>query len=373
MSTTETSQPMGLVTRKSGELAISASAAHSKALVEAKFIMALQRPRNILQVRDVILAACRRPAFAASAWYAKPVGGGKVRGPSIRFAETAIQAMTNITVMPSIIHEDDEKRVMNIEVIDLETNTSYSDCVTISKTVERKDKKGREVISERPNSYGEIVYVVVATEDEIANKANSAKSKIIRNSGLRLIPQDLIEEAEQEIRRTLETGGGDNRAESIKRMADAFSEIGVKPAALEQYLGHPLDSTSPSELADLRQMFATIRDGEAKWADYTATDTRPKAEPAAESKLFKTTTTKPKEKKAPADEIQLGDKSITRAEQVRAAIGETPWKDVMQTALDNGLLDDKRDTIEAASDDELSRVLANMPQILVFIQKGGDK
>lgn len=268
MSTTETSQPMGLVTRQSGELAISASAAHAKALVEAKFIMALQRPRNILQVRDVILAACRRPAFAASAWYAKPVGGGKVRGPSIRFAETAIQAMTNITVIPSIVHEDDEKRVMFIEVIDLQTNTSYGDTVTISKTVERKDKKGREVISERPNSYGEIVYTVVATEDEIANKANSAKSKIIRNSGLRLIPQDLIEEAEQEIRKTMETGGGDNRAESIKRMADAFSEMGVKPNALEQYLGHALDSTSPSELSDLRQMFATIRDGEAKWADY---------------------------------------------------------------------------------------------------------
>jgi len=254
-------------TKSSGELAASSATAHSKALVEAKYIMALQRPRNILTVRDKILEACARPGFAGSAWYSKPVGGGKVRGPSIRFAETAIQCMTNITVMPSIVYEDREKLVLDVQVIDLESNTSYGDQVTLSKTVERKDKKGREVMGERTNTGGDKVYIVLATEDEMANKTNSAKSKIIRNSGLRLIPQDLIEEAEWAVRDTLEKGG-DDPAKEKKRMADAFSFIGIKPAELEKYLGHSVDSISPAELSDLREVYATLKDGEAKWSDY---------------------------------------------------------------------------------------------------------
>jgi hypothetical protein len=253
--------------KTSGEMAGAASASHAKALVEAKYVMAVQRPRNLLSVRDKILEACARPGFAASAWYAKPVGGGKVRGPSIRFAETAIQCMTNISVMPSIVYEDREKLVLDVQVIDLESNTSYGDQVTMTKTVERKDGKGREIIGERTNTNGEKVFIVMATEDEMANKTNSAKSKIIRNSGLRLIPQDIIEEAEWCVRETIAKGGGDP-AQERKRMADDFSFIGIKPAELEKYLGHTLDSISPAELADLREVFATLKDGEAKWSDY---------------------------------------------------------------------------------------------------------
>lgn len=255
--------------KTSGELAASSAASHSKALVEAKYVMAMQRPRNILAVRDKILEACARPGFAASAWYAKPVGNSKVRGPSIRFAETAIQCMTNISIMPSIVYEDREKLVLDVQVLDLESNTSYGDQVTLSKTVERKDKKGREVIGERTNSFGDKVYIVLATEDEMANKTNAAKSKIIRNSGLRLIPQDLIEEAEYSVRETLAKGGNDPAKEK-KRMADAFSMIGVKPVELEKYLGHSVDSISPAELADLREVYAALKDGEAKWSDYVS-------------------------------------------------------------------------------------------------------
>jgi len=268
MSTELTAPPS-----RTSELATASAASHSKALIEAKFTIAIHRPRNILAVRDKILDACARPGFAASAWYSKPVGGGKVRGPSIRFAETAIQCMTNITVMPSIVFEDREKLVLDVQVLDLESNTSYGDQVTLSKTVERKDKRGREVVGERTNTNGETVYIVLATEDELANKTNSAKSKIIRNSGLRLIPQDLIEEAEEAVRKTLESGGGDPAA-AMKRMADAFAGIGIKPAELAKYLGHPLESVSPAELQDLREVFASLKDGESKWSDYVSNGAR---------------------------------------------------------------------------------------------------
>ena len=203
-----------------------------------------------------------------------------MRGPSIRFAETAIQCMTNISVMPTIVYEDREKLVLDIQVIDLESNTSYSDQVTLSKTVERRDKRGREVIGERTNTNGDTVYIVLATDDEMANKTNAAKSKIIRNSGLRLVPQDLIEEAEGAVQETLANGGGDP-AQAMKRMADAFSLVGIKPAELEKYLGHSVESISPAELTDLREVYQTLKDGEAKWSDYVEGGQRKSSRAAA--------------------------------------------------------------------------------------------
>ena len=115
------------------------------------------------------------------------------------------------------------------------------------------------------NSYGDKVYLVAATEDDMQNKVNAGKSKVIRNNGLRLVPQDILEEAEEVILATLAKGGGDPKAET-KKICDAFSNIGVKPAELERLLGHSLESISPKELIDLRATFAAIRDEETTWA-----------------------------------------------------------------------------------------------------------
>lgn len=258
-------------TESKGELAVSAMAAKAKAMVEARYVMAQHNKRNIEQSRRDILDACARPSFARGARYKKPVGGGQtVDGFSIRFAETAIQCMGNISVETTTVYEDDDKRTVHIAVVDLEKIIDYGKDVTIAKTVERRNlKPGQNAISERVNSNGQKVYLVHATEDEIANKIAAAESKIIRNCGLRMVRQDILEEAEEAIAKSLEKGGDDPKSEA-RKVYDAFASLGVKPAELERYLGHPLDSISPKEVNDLRAIYATVRDGEASWADYMA-------------------------------------------------------------------------------------------------------
>lgn len=295
MNETTTQTGMSLSTTRAGEMASTAAASRAKAEVEARFVIALQRPRNILDARARILDACRRPAFAAGALYKKPVGSKKVAGEwrqetleglSIRFAETAIQAMRNIVSDTSLVWEDETKRSVKVTVTDLESNLTYSKDITVEKTVERRKlKDGQAAISERVNSYGDKVYLVAATEDEIAQKISAQESKIIRNCGLRLIPQDILDEAQSAIRETLSKGGSDPKAE-IKKVCDAFRSIGVGPVELVGYLGHSLETVSPSEIADLRAVFSAIRDGEASWADYTkqepapADDSNPELNPA---------------------------------------------------------------------------------------------
>ena len=70
------------------ETTAGALAAQAKAAVEARYIMAMQRPRDWDQVRLSLLKECDRTNFAEVAIYRKPVGQG-IEGPSIRFAEAA--------------------------------------------------------------------------------------------------------------------------------------------------------------------------------------------------------------------------------------------------------------------------------------------
>jgi len=72
--------------------------------------------------------------------------------------------------------------------------------------VERKNCNDREVLGERINSKNEKVYIVVATEQELMNKESAEASKVIRNNGLRLIPEHIIEEGIEEIRKTTKAG-----------------------------------------------------------------------------------------------------------------------------------------------------------------------
>ena len=143
--------------------AVIAAAETAKAMIQAAYIVALQRPRNEDQARAKILKACKRPEFAERVEFAKPVGKKKIKGASIRFAELAIREWGNVRANVQVVYEDDHFRRTSVSVIDLETNLQYAVELTIKKTVERKNSKDREVISDRLNSYGDTVYIVVAT------------------------------------------------------------------------------------------------------------------------------------------------------------------------------------------------------------------
>lgn len=249
------------------ETAATAVAAQAKALVEARYTVALHRPRDLDVVREKLLKECRRPSFAAVARYRKPVGAG-IEGPSIRFAEAALRCMTNITVETITVYDDREKRIVRVMVTDLESNLPYSQDVTIEKTVERRNaKQGDEVVRTRTNSQGNIVHIIVATEDDILNKQNALISKAIRTQGLRVVPGDLIDEAMYLVKQTQKNADAADPDAARMQLFDYFADLGVKVAQIKEYLGHDGEKLSPKELADLRGMYAALRDGETSWRE----------------------------------------------------------------------------------------------------------
>lgn len=250
------------------ESAATAVASQAKAMVEARYTIALHRPRNWDQVRQDLLKECRRPTFAnnKSAYYRKPIGQG-VEGLGIRFVEVALRCMTNVLIETTMIFEDVQKEVHRVSVTDLEANVTYPLDVKVSKTVERsKPSDDGSYISMRINSYKKPVYTVTANDDDLLNKRAALISKAIRTLGLRVIPGDLCDEAEGIIKAIrLDEAARDPDAER-KKILDAFDGLGVKAAQLAEYLGHDIGTCSPTELVNLRGLYGAIKDGEATWA-----------------------------------------------------------------------------------------------------------
>ena len=288
---------MPVATAPASENTAISMAAKMKAVVEARYKMAIARPRDLDTVRQNMLKDARRPSFASVAIYHKPIGKG-VEGPSIRFVEAAIRNMTNILTETDTVSEDDERRVIRVAVSDLETNTYFSQDVTVTKTVERqKLPAGEKPIRVRTNSKGQQVFIIHGTDDDILNKQNALISKAVRTLGLRLIPGDLVDEALFYVRQTMAKQDAQDPDTAKNRIIDAFSQLGVQVESLKEYLGHDLASIDPNELQTLRALYSAIKDGETTWKAVMDD----KAERDAEAKEEK------KRQSAKADE-QKGEK-----------------------------------------------------------------
>lgn len=300
------------------DTAATAIAERARAEVQSRYILAMQRPRNMDGVRVRILDHAKRPRFAAKARYCKPVGNNKsIEGPSIRFVETALQEYGNVMPESMVVFEDDAKIIVRVTVTDLERNITHAAEAIVPKTVERKFlKKGQQAISQRLNSYGDVVFLVDATDDEVANKKASAESKLIRNLGLRILPADIVEEAMEKVIATQEAEIKADPDAARKALVDAFHGVGVEPDDLVDWLAHDLAKMVPAELTTLRAVYATIRDGEGTWADVIAakraergevepikveTKTAPKGNEAVKERL------KSKAKQQPAHDPSTGD------------------------------------------------------------------
>lgn len=310
--------------------------AKERASIEARWVMAMRRPRNIDDVRQKVIAECRRPGFAQVALYHRPAGNVKdektgkwvpniIEGLSIRFAEVAVRCMTNIDVDVQTIFDGDRDRVVRVIVTDFESNITWRKDVTVKKTVERKQlKRGQRPLGERVNSYGDRVFIVEATDDEVNVKEAAMVSKASRTGILRCVPGHIQDEAKKICRQVAaDKTAKDPDAERIK-VQDAFATLGVMPSQLSDYIGKPFAQTLPGEIDSLRNLYTAIRDGEITWSEaYTeATDGRdvkkpapaivpteaaPSSTPASEPEKSKSGTSKLKNAIAPkAETAKLG-------------------------------------------------------------------
>lgn len=270
-----------------GHMAIGAPAAlamavKEKSLMEARMSIARERPRDWMLVRARLLKECERPGFADAAIYSKPVGGGQTHEDmSIRFAEACIRYMGNVRTTTELVEDEPRKVVYRVTVMDLESGSSFDDEITISKTVERTFlKDGQMALSERKNSRGKSSFLVLATDDDIANKRGSAASKSIRNSVKRLMPGDIFDECRQRCEATLANAAAKSPNVARNALLDSFGALGISPKQIAEYLGkETAEAISPMEVTQMRRIYHALKDQEVTWP--TVMENRPNKPAAA--------------------------------------------------------------------------------------------
>jgi hypothetical protein len=181
--------------------------------------------------------ALQAPGLRRGRAYEKPVGGQKIKGPSIRFVETALQEFGNVLPEETITYDDDYKRVTMVKVTDLERTS----------LLRRRDRRedGRAPSprtatrsSAAASTVRRHVYKIRATEDDFANKIGAACSKKLRNLGIRILPADIVAEAMDVCRETRDDKDAQDPAAARRQLADAFAALRVMPADLDAFLGH---------------------------------------------------------------------------------------------------------------------------------------
>lgn len=294
--------------------ATQALTAKATADINARWMIAMHRPRDMDEVRQVLLNECRRPGFAAKSIYEVPRGGTKIRGLTIRFAEEAMRAMGNMDVEAVTLYDDDEERVVRVRATDYQRNASWSRDLTIKKTKEVKQlKSGERPISERINSSGQVVYKVEATDDDVVTKESAAISKAARTAILRIIPGWLVEQCRGACEQTQRDRAAKDPDDYRRRAVDAFASIGIKVAWLIEWLGKPLEQALPEELVELERLFRAIKEKEITAADaMRSRKGEPEGKPAGVAAAA--VTRKPR---APKSEPQAGS-AMTEEEKQEA-------------------------------------------------------
>lgn len=261
-----------------GNAQTDALVAKARADVEARWILAMRRPRNLDDVRQQLISECQRPQFARVAMYARPVGkkqdaagnwiNAVAEGLSIRFAEAAARCMGNLQPDVQTIYDGPDTRIVRVTVTDYESNVTWSRDLNVRKTIERKSlKKGQRSLGERLNSYGDRVFIVDATDDEVNVKEAAMVSKAVRTLILRVVPGHLQDECKSLCKAIAASADAKDPAAAKNRALDAFARLGVKPSQVIDYLGKPLEQATRDEWQELSQLAVALRDGETTWAE----------------------------------------------------------------------------------------------------------
>lgn len=235
------------------EISAAAAVAREESEIAGAMRHARERPRSEARSFRRLLESCQRYGFADEASYTYPRGGKKISGPSVKLAREIARCWGNMRHGLRYVFEDEERVLIKGYAHDLEGNNYVEFEDGFKKLVQRRVGEGKDARTEwvKPDE---------RDERELVNRRGAI---CIRNAILALIPSDIVEDALARCRDTLRDPKNQpmDRRAAMRAAVKAFDQVSVTPDMLEHYLGHDLEVLSDEELAELRGIFASIRDG----------------------------------------------------------------------------------------------------------------
>lgn len=257
---TATTTETALATREesTGELQPSQAEASAQHEIQSAVILARRFPRDEDRAFGALMKSCRRPSFACDVTYSFPRGGTTISGPSVYLAREFARLWGNIRYGGQIVVDVDDLRTVRGWAWDLETNAYVCQESSFSKLIQRKNKRTGETQWIEPD------------ERDLRELTNKHMALCVRNCLLGILPSDMVDDAIAEARKTLEDKAAQDPDATRKAIVKSFVGIGVTADNLKAYVGRPLEQCGPEELAELRRVFKSIKDGHTTWVEVAA-------------------------------------------------------------------------------------------------------
>jgi len=263
MATETTGTALATIQTEDGELLTAEATAMVQQEIQGALIMAARFPRNEEKALQAILKSCARPGFAQDVEYSYRRGDTLIHGPSIYLARELARVWGNIRHGCDIINDSQQTRTIRAYAWDMQTNTKVAADDTFMKLIQRKDKGW-----------------IVPDERELRELTNRRAAVNKRNCILELIPFDIVDAAVTAANETIEKQIKEDPDAHARTMLKAFGAINVSAEELQEFLqGTPVSKANPKQIAELRKIYAGIKNGEVTWAEVFG-----KHEPATDAK-----------------------------------------------------------------------------------------
>lgn len=244
--------PMGKAVAESA----GARQSQSRELAEtqAKYLMAEQFPRHIVQAMDRILNAFTRASLAERAQYSYAKGGTDIVGPSIRAAEAIAQQWGNMEFgfreTSRGVGEKGNFSEVEAYCIDLQSRNSARRQFIVPHW--RDTRQGGYAIKDERDIY-----------ELISNQAQ----RRVRACILAMIPGDVVDTAMDQAEVTLRTTA-DTSMPAMLKMIEGFSAFDVTRDQIEKRIQRRIDSIRPAQVIMLRRIYASLRDDMSEPGDW---------------------------------------------------------------------------------------------------------
>lgn len=239
--------PMGNINQ--GTVAVEASRAIAEA--QGKLIIAKKFPRDEVAAFNKVAEACQRKGIAEKAFFSYNRGGGIVSGVTIRFAEELARIWGNIDYGIKELSQEVGKSEMQAYAWDMETNTISVQNFTNPHIREVKGTS-KALTSQR---------------DIYESNANMGARRL-RSRILAILPNDLVEMAIAECKKTLAGNNDVPLIDRVKNMVVAFAKLGVTQEQIETRLKRKIDTMTVDDLTDYIGIYNAIKHGESKAAEW---------------------------------------------------------------------------------------------------------
>ena len=232
-----------------GTVAIEASRAIAEA--QGKLVIAKRFPRDEVAAYSRVAQACQRKGIAEKAFYSYNRGGSTVNGPTIRFAEELARCWGNIDYGIKELSQDNGKSEMQAYAWDLETNAQSVQNFT--------NPHIREV--------GGKAKVLTSQRDIYEINANMGARRL-RSRILAILPNDLVDMAIAECKKTLAGNNEEPLIDRVKKMVVAFAKYGVTQEQIEKRLKHKIEAMTADDFVDFTGIYNAIKNGESKVSEW---------------------------------------------------------------------------------------------------------